>query len=202
MKLVFTFLFLLAPIQVNASIILDQQNPLLDDPYFASFCGVSSCAEWQQGVTVGVEGILAGLDIFTAGLATGTLSIWNDTPWQSEVPVYSASYIASGITYIDLLPANIYLSVGDTFTFGLSGGTDVLGGGPVGSYNTAFSSGNYAGGELWNNNYPNCFGDTGDGNCAYDLAFNSYISVPEPASITLLCLGVVGIGFVRRMRKI
>ena len=192
-----TYLALLAvlfsPIAANADPILDQANPSTD----TLLC--HGCVDWQQEVIVGVAGMLDGLDLFFSDSpVAGTLGIWVGSPWQLGTPLLSIEYAGvTGAHFFDLSGAGISLLLGESFTFGITGDSvgDLLA-----SYSRDGESGAYAGDLFMSGDTPSCLFS-----CGMDLAFNSYmepLSIPEPGTFALFCLGLAGMGLSRRRKKI
>jgi hypothetical protein len=177
--------FLAFVVSAQADIILDQNNP----PHNV---GLNDGLEWQQQITVGIGGSLAGITLYTvSGSDTDLVRIGvGPAPFTGNYSFSTTIAIGSGGTFIDTSSANINLNPGDFFTIDVSGGP--------GCCNLAGSTIPYSGGDLFldiNNqftDYTKAFG--------YSMAFQTYMNtVPEPGSLVLLSSGALGVaGLLRR----
>jgi hypothetical protein len=104
----------------HASIILDQHNDTVLD---SSINGGSSAYAWQQGVTAGVTGQLAGFEIFVREAPGETrLSVNLGAPWQSDASDWESLVpLVMGWNSFDLTSASIFLTAGDQFALGVNG---------------------------------------------------------------------------------
>ena len=179
--------FLVVVVSAQASV-LDQNNPPLS-------VGLNDSLEWQQQITVGIGGTLAGITLYTnSGSDTDTIKIGVGPAFFTGTYSFMTTVtINQGGTFIDTSSAGINLNPGDFFVIDVSGGP--------GCCNLAGSTNPYSGGDLYldiNGNitdYTKQFG--------YSMAFQTYMgpSVPEPGSLILLGSGVLGLAGVLR-RKI
>jgi hypothetical protein len=152
--------------------VLDQVQEL--DPY--SFNGDATWAQWQQEITVGIAGQLAGVEIKAheeGGAPVGDAFFYINvgSPWQSDPNEYEETIDppGPGWLYIDVSSSNIMLDVGDTFCIGITGinanfwflGSAPSPGGPYAGGALYFEGSIYQGGQ-------------------YDMAFRTYMFVTAP----------------------
>jgi hypothetical protein len=178
---------------------LDQNNAPL------SYGNANPTAEWQQQVTAGASGLLAGITLYDDSVAplTETLSIGIGNAFTSTfvisetVTLNAGGDYSLGSTFIDLSTYNILLTAGETFVIDLSNGS--------GGWNTIIPA-SYAGGDLYvkvgSNSPVDWTTQHGD-----SLAFQTYVDpaptlTPEPSSMILLLTGLsAGAGLLRRRVK-
>jgi PEP-CTERM motif len=179
--------FLAFAVGAQADVILDQNNPPLN-------VGLNDGLEWQQQVTVGIGGSLAGITLYTnSGSDTDLVRIGvGSAPFTGSFSFSSTVSITSAGTFIDTSSAGINLNPGDFFTIDVSGGP--------GCCNLAGSTKAYSGGDLYldiNGQFTDYTQDFG-----YSMAFQSYMNtVPEPGTLVFMGTGVLGLAGVLR-RKI
>ena len=179
------FAFLAFAVSAQANIILDQNNP----PHNV---GLNDSLEWQQQITVGIGGQLAGITLYTnSGSDTDLVRIGvGGAPFLGNYSFMTTATITSGGTFIDTSSANIFLNPNDLFTIDVSGGP--------GCCNLAGSTIPYSGGDLYldiNGQFTDYTKDFG-----YSMAFQTYANtVPEPGTLVFLGTGVLGlVGILRR----
>jgi len=166
---------LVVVISAQASV-LDQNNP----PFIV---GLNDSLEWQQQVTAGIGGSLAGITLYTnLGSDTDTVKIGVGPAFFTGTYSFMTTVtINQGGTFIDTSAAGINLNPGDVFVIDVSGGP--------GCCNLAGSATPYPGGDLYLDIGGNIikYGDS--------MAFQTYMgsSTPEPGSLILLGSGVLGL---------
>src|SRR5579863_9261908 len=121
--LVLPFLALASTAQADS--ILDQSNLSSD------FGGINPMIEWQQQVTDGIDGVLAGVELYSfpnCGAPgdcpdTVTVSIGLGTGFFSGSFAFTTTAaVVSGGTFVDTSSADIYLTQGETFVIDVSNG--------------------------------------------------------------------------------
>lgn len=193
--------------------IIDQDFITTDNPNHNSGVGLA-WTSLAQTFTVGTTGTLASIEFNVLKLAgtTGNLTfdvrslsgnapdpfianaLFTSTVSNDDIDTFGDQPYAWTSIVIDLSAANIGASIGDMFAF-------VVTSTPGESFGiqTDYSNG-YSGGER--------HFQVGDGslfsqNSNADLAFKTTmnVSVPEPSSISILALGLIGLNHFRRKGK-
>lgn len=167
--------------------ILDQESPGSLD---AQFNGSNIELNWQQEVSVGINGRLTSVALYAFYFGVGSFDFYinTGTGWQTDSNDFSSTFTAphSGWFDIDVSSANIRFSANDHFVFGIKGiGGNFFLGGNVGLYQ--------AGNLLLNGS--NNWGD---------LGFKTYMDsapVPEPATMLLFGTGIAGLAAVGRRKR-
>lgn len=161
---------------------LDQVSPNTNSGLGASF-------DFQQDVVVGLAGQLTQVDVYVRSVGNAKISLWDGAPWQPGAAAFEFDLVgdATGWASIDTTAANLFFDVGDHFSIGVS--PPVEGSGATLGANAVAPEGEYLPGRLYMN------GDVFFGG-QMDLAFQTYMTVPEPGSVSLL--GLTGLALLRR----
>ena len=182
-----TVLVMLAGLVSAQASTLDQNNP-------PNNVGLNDSLEWQQQVTAGIGGQLAGITLYTnAGPDTDLVQIAIGSGFYSGPYTFSQTVTINGATFIDTSSAGILLTPGETFVIDVSEGP--------GCCNLSGSDIPYGGGDLYLNfgngdveDYTQLFG--------YSMAFQTYMNpstpTPEPCSMLLVGAGLGLVGVWRR----
>ena len=135
-RLILVLALLASAVSACASIVLDQYS-------LPNNLGLNDSLEWQQQITVGIGGQLAGITLYTNTTPdTDTVRIGvGPAPFTGAYSFTTTAHILNGGTFIDASSANIFLNPGDLFTI------DVLDG--PGCCNLAGSVIPYSGGDLY-----------------------------------------------------
>ncbi len=149
----------------------DQEQP--SQPY--EFNADATWATWQQQITVGIAGQLAGFDMYIWRAGSAEIYVTAGSPWQYGDPDFITILEASapGWIYVDVTSADLHFEVDDEFIIGARGIGDLLffGG------SSPSSGGPYDGGDLWFE-----YGVYQGGQ--YDMAFQTWVLVACAADIT------------------
>jgi hypothetical protein len=173
-------LFAIGGLMVAAVLVANAPAQILDQAqtqYPYSFNGDATWAIWQQGITAGIAGQLAGIEVYVyeegdPPLGSAEVYINAGPPWQDDDPDFwtICEPAEAGWQYIDVISADLHFEVDDVFVIGINGidngfwfgGSSPSPGGP------------YDGGELWFE-----FEVYQDGQ--YDMAFRTWVLVECPA---------------------
>lgn len=154
---------------------------------------LNESVEWQQEVTAGVSGQLAGITLYGAATDLLVRIAQGDAFYSGAYAFSQTTSLAADGVFIDTSAANIMLTAGQHFVIDLSQGS----GG-----NIFFLASPYAGGHFFLKD-----GTVTDftGAYGYSLAFQTFMdsggAVPEPSTWALLLMGFGGLGAVLRRRR-
>ena len=189
--------------ELSRGSIIDQVNPP------PAGVGVNSGTGqiWQQEVTADLSGQLVGVDVRVDVEGFGfDFFVNRGSPFQSDPHDFAVSTLsgpAGNWTFIDTTAAGIFLDINDQFVIGLEGS------GQAGaSFLFLGSTGNaYKGGQLFWKDGANAPEEFFDG--TRDLLFRTHVNldaqpVPEPGTVTLAALGLMGLFFcsTRRLKRL
>lgn len=150
---------------------------------------------FQQGVTVGLAGLLSGIDLWAAE-APGTFEVFinRGAGYQTDAAEFTTTVtpLADSVFHIDLAAAGLTFAAGDQFQIGFQA-TSI---GSCCGLRATSTVDQYAGGGLYVNNVQ--YGN-------FDIAFRTYVDVappvPEPENIAMMLAGLGLVGFVAKRRK-
>ncbi|MDB5440454.1 MAG: sorting protein [Caulobacteraceae bacterium] len=169
-----------------AAVVVDQSNLGAQD---VGLNGVDY--GWQQQVTAGLSGRLAGVTLFGIGGARVRIGL-GDAVTAGPFAFSDLVTLAVGGTFIDTTAANLILAAGDRFVIDLTDSTNGYGA----------TTNPYAGGHLF---LVPPGGPTFDYTTAYGIAlrFVTFVDtgVPEPATWTVMLIGFGAVGGALRRRR-
>lgn len=191
---VFAFASVLFIQAAHAAPMLDQSSgapPSLD----GNMCGSFPGCVWEQQVTPGLTGTLAGIQLYGVGNTNVRIGL-GPSPWTgSWSPPLSGP--ANG-TYIDLSSLGISVTSGTPFAFQVWGAESY-------TYGTARP---YPGGHTFLVQFPPDPGsvpwDLTANNGSINIAFQTYVepaAAPAPGALALLSFGVLGVATLRRPKR-
>jgi hypothetical protein len=193
----------LSPITAYATPVFDQG---MGSPYGTSLTLPVPATDSQQQFTVGIAGKMTSLQVYLGNTFShnGTVEVrlaessgpYNGSTWLADVIISTGASAAWGT--VDLSAASIYVNPGDKFVIDIShlSANDFF-------YTSNPNGGHYPGGDFysltttssWLNESP------------LDMLFKTYVdsslvaSVPEPITLSVLGIGLTGLGLVKRCRR-
>jgi hypothetical protein len=178
----------------HATTVIDQEN--LPSPDW----GLNDSLEWQQQVTAGISGLLAGIELFGSSPSDLVRIGLGDAYRRGPFAFSKRVSLNNNGFYINTSQADIMLTAGESFVI------DVSGGSPnccqlEASYSLTRPT--YSGGDL----YLNYFGRIENYSKSYfhdDMAFVTFMTtptIPEPAAWTMILLGFAGLGYAGHRRS-
>ena len=184
----------------HSAIVVDQSNDDLACPQVCTAQNAALEFAWEQGITTGLDGKLMAVDIYLNFIRDQEMDFWINIgiPVQVDSNDFDTTFdTIGGWNTIDVSSANIYLSAGDEFVFGLRGHTS-----NVSSIRTTIRStangGNYDGGVTYLNGEVYLLRDE-----TMDLVFRTYVStVPIPPAVWLFGSGLIGLIGLTRLKAL
>lgn len=181
--------------QAEATLVLDQNNypgHVIPGTYHVGFD--NGTFGRAQTFTVGVRGILAkiGVEFTTAGVTSDLrlLTTVGGVPTFTDLgDIHAISVGGGALTFYDLSSLNIPVTVGEILAFE-----------PISTPLSAVVTSGYKGGQIYDFSLPHNQKDWGPGTPGLSFAFETFVLVPEPNSVAVLGVALLGVAFARRRR--